>query len=182
MKSLLLAVFAAAFARNILLNNFFGLGAAPNMKKALTGGLVSTALAVLASLIAYPISSELLAPLGLKNLEILLFVPAVAALTALAEKLFARPVLPAAADSLVLGIMTIALRGEFYNALGLGSDPLLTALLFPLAAGLGFTLINVLLTGTAVRTQNAPEAVRGLPATLLSASFLALAFYVFSLI
>ncbi len=180
MKSLLLAVFAAAFSRNILLNRFFGLDAAPNLKKALTGGLAATVLAVLASLIAYPISSELLSPLGLQRLEILLFVPAVSALTALAEKLLARPVLPAAADSLVLGVMTIALRGEFDPALG--ADPLLSAILFPLFAGLGFTLISVLLTATSIRTQHAPEAVRGLPAALLSASFLAMAFYVFTLI
>lgn len=58
------------------------------------------------------------------------------------------------------------------------------ALLYALFAGIGFTVAMVLMGGVREKLEKLPVAkcMKGFPITMVAASFMAMAFYVFSLL
>ena len=187
------------------------LGVSKKVDSALGMGLAVTAVMVLTCAVTYPIYTFILIPLGLEYMEILVFILVIACLVQMLEMLLKKfsPGLYSAmgvylplvtTNCAILGIAEAViakaasaegagfiLKGMFF---GKWLDPVLmqysmgTAVLAGLFYGLGFTLAIVLLAGIRQRVDklNVAKSLRGFPLTMIVACFMAMAFYVFTLI
>lgn len=185
------------------------LGVSKKVDSALGMGLAVTAVMVITCVVTYPLYVFLLIPLGLEYLEILVFILVIAALVQMLEMLLKKfsPGLYSAmgvylplvtTNCAILGIAESVIAkapsaeeagfvlnkfmfGNFVNAnmqYSMGS-----AVLAGLFYGLGFTLAIVLLAGIRQKVDKLDIAkpLRGFPITMIVACFMAMAFYVFTL-
>ena len=143
-------------------------------------GLVMTLVMTVASALAWMVQHWILNPLGAAYLQLPAFV-LVILLTAFAAARLVAQAKPALAESLngslaplaancaVLGIAIINLEAGY----GLGG-----ALLNGLLGGIGYLIAIVLMAGVQERLESSriPEALKGMPIALISASLIALAF------
>ena len=83
----------------------------------------------------------------------------------------------------VLGV-TELLIGDMSAVLGDASMNIGWAALYALFAGLGFTLVMIIMSGMREKLNcyKTPKAISGFPIAMVTASFICMAFYVFSLI
>lgn len=185
------------------------LGVSKKPGSALGMGLAVTAVMVITCVVTYPIYVFLLLPLGLEYLEIIVFILVIAALVQMLEMIL-KKFSPGLYSSLgiylplvttncailgiaetVIGTVSAAsdahfvLSGTMFGktvnimmAMSLGE-----AVLSGLFYGLGFTLAIVLLAGlrSKVDKLKLPAALKGFPITMITACFMAMAFYVFTL-
>ena len=187
------------------------LGVSKKVDSALGMGLAVTAVMVLTCVVTYPLYTFVLIPLGLEYMEILVFILVIAALVQMLEMLLKKfsPGLYSAmgvylplvtTNCAILGIAEnviakatsaesagFILKGQFFGQwlkapvfmqYSMGS-----AVLAGLFYGLGFTLAIVLLAGIRQKVDklNLPKPLRGFPITMIVACFMAMAFYVFTL-
>lgn len=184
------------------------LGVSKKTSSALGMGLAVTAVMVITCAVTYPIYTWVLVPLGLEYLEILVFILVIASLVQMLEMILKKfsPGLYSAlgiylplvtTNCAILGVAKIvtataigdAAKYTFSNvflgkyvtvsmAMGYGE-----AVLSGLFYGLGFTLAIVLLAGlrNKVDKLNVAKPMRGFPITMITACFMAMAFYVFKL-
>ena len=185
------------------------LGVSKKVDSALGMGLAVTAVMVITCVVTYPIYTFILIPLGLEYMEILIFILVIAALVQLLEMLLKKfsPGLYSAmgvylplvtTNCAILGIAEsviakaasangagFVLKGMFFGkwveqamVYSLGG-----AVLAGLFYGLGFTLAIVLLAGIRQKVDklNIAKPLRGFPITMIIACFMAMAFYVFTL-
>ncbi len=203
------ALFADNFVLSQFLGICPFLGVSKKISSAAGMGLAVTAVMVITCAVCYPIYTFLLAPLGLQYLNILVFILVIAALVQILEMVLKRfsPGLYSAmgiylplvtTNCAILGIAKIVtavaaseaeagytldvIFGKFVNihmAMGYGE-----AVLSGLFYGLGFTLAIVLLAGLRIKADklHVAKALKGFPITMLAACFMAMAFYVFTLI
>ncbi len=201
-KSILSVLVAASLSQNLVLVKFLGicpfLGVSKRVESALSMGVAVTLVTTLATLVCYPLYTLVLLPLDLGYLEIILFTFVIAALVQILERLMQKflPALYAAmgiylplitTNCAVLGVAELVIGGSFYASIGLASAAQMNlgyALLYALCSGVGFTLAMVLMGGVRERVERLPVArgLRGFPVTMLVACFMAMAFYVFTLI
>ncbi len=189
-------IIAALFSQNFVLVQFLGicpfLGVSKKTGSALGMGLAVTAVMVITCVVTYPIYVWVLAPLGLQYLEIIVFILVIAALVQMLEMVL-KKFSPGLYSSLgiylplvttncaILGVAELVIKtatdGSWVYNLG-------EAVLYGLFAGIGFTLAIVLLAGIREKVDklNLPKALRGFPITMITACFMAMAFYVFSLL
>ena len=180
----LLFMVSCVFAQNVVFTRLLGceaLGEGRDRLGTAVGlGLVVTAVMALTSLLGWMAWQWVLVPLGAEYLLLLVLVLIIAALAALAGATLGRvkpaiqeslgDVLPLiAANCAVLGVAILNIESGY----GLGD-----AFLSGLFGGLGFLLAMVLMAGVQERisTSKVPEAMKGLPISLVSASLIALAF------
>ncbi len=185
------------------------LGVSKKIDSALGMGLAVTAVMVLTCVVTYPIYTFVLIPLGLEYMEILIFILVIAALVQMLEMLLKKfsPGLYSAmgvylplvtTNCAILGIAEnviakaataegagFILKGQIFGqwlnvpmVYSLGG-----AVLAGLFYGLGFTLAIVLLAGIRQKVDklNIAKPLRGFPITMIVACFMAMAFYVFTL-
>ena len=187
------------------------LGVSKKVDSALGMGLAVTAVMVLTCVVTYPLYTFVLVPLGLEYMEILVFILVIAALVQMLEMLLKKfsPGLYSAmgvylplvtTNCAILGIAEsvitkatsaesagFILKGQFFGQwlknpvfmqYSMGS-----AVLAGLFYGLGFTLAIVLLAGIRQKVDklNIAKPLRGFPITMIVACFMAMAFYVFTL-
>jgi electron transport complex protein RnfA len=185
------------------------LGVSKKVDSALGMGLAVTAVMVLTCVVTYPLYTFVLVPLGLEYMEILVFILVIAALVQMLEMLLKKfsPGLYSAmgvylplvtTNCAILGIAEsviakatsaesagFILKGVFFGKwlnvpmqYSMGS-----AVLAGLFYGLGFTLAIVLLAGIRQKVDklNIAKPLRGFPITMIVACFMAMAFYVFTL-
>ena len=204
------ALFANNFVLSKFLGICPFLGVSKKTSSALGMGLAVTAVMVITCVVTYPIYVYLLLPMGLQYLEILVFILVIASLVQMLEMALKKfsPGLYSAlgiylplvtTNCAILGVaeLVIATTSEVtkfpvvlkfvtegaknitYMQMGLGE-----AVISGLFYGLGFTLAIVLLAGlrNKVDKLNVPKALKGFPMTMLAACFMAMAFYVFTLI
>lgn len=206
-------IFSALFANNFVLAQFLGicpfLGVSKKPGSALGMGLAVTAVMVITCAVTYPIYTFVLLPLGLKYLNIIVFILVIASLVQMLEMIL-KKFTPGLYSSLgiylplvttncaILGIaklVTAEAAAELANfstnmvvfgklvkinmAMSFGE-----AVLSGLFYGLGFTLAIVLLSGLRQKVDrlNVAKSLRGFPMTMITACFMAMAFYVFTLI
>ena len=205
-------IIAALFANNFVLSQFLGicpfLGVSKKTSSALGMGIAVTAVMVITCVVTYPIYTYLLLPLGLEYLEILVFILVIASLVQILEMVLKRfsPGLYSAmgiylplvtTNCAILGVaeLVIAQVAEgtegaymFYSWLD-GTKFTMSmsmggAVLSGLFYGLGFTLAIVILAGLRQKVDklNVAKPLRGFPITMITACFMAMAFYVFTLI
>lgn len=203
------ALFADNFVLSQFLGICPFLGVSKKISSAAGMGLAVTAVMVITCAVCYPIYTFLLAPLGLQYLNILVFILVIASLVQILEMVLRRfsPGLYSAmgiylplvtTNCAILGIAKIVtavaaseaeagytldvIFGKLVNvymAMSYGE-----AVLSGLFYGLGFTLAIVLLAAIRIKTDKlrVAKALRGFPVTMLAACFMAMAFYVFTLI
>ena len=202
-QTILLIIIAATFSQNFILVKFLGicpfLGVSKKTSSAFSMGIAVTLVMVIATLVTFPLYMYVLKPLNIAYLEIIFFIFIIAALVQMLEKIIAK-ISPALYQSMgiylplittncaILGVAEIVLVDELTAVVsGVAAGTLMNlgfALLYALFAGVGFTLAMVLMGGVRERMEKLPVAkcMKGFPITMVAASFMALAFYVFTLI
>lgn len=187
------------------------LGVSKKPSAALGMGLAVTAVMVITCVVTYPIYTFILLPLGLQYLEIIVFILVIAALVQILEMVLKKfsPGLYSAmgiylplvtTNCAILGVAELVIETaapaeahfvhrvfdtvaggftDFGMAMSYGE-----AVVSGLFYGLGFTLAIVLLAGIRQKVDklHVAKPLRGFPMTMLVACFMAMAFYVFSLI
>ena len=204
------ALFADNFVLSRFLGICPFLGVSKNTSSALGMGIAVTAVMVITCAVTYPIYVYLLVPLGLEYLEILVFILVIASLVQILEMVLKKfsPGLYSAlgiylplvtTNCAILGVAELVIaqvaentEGAFHlrgSILGHWVDKWFAmsyggAVVSGLFYGLGFTLAIVLLSGLRQKVDklNVAKPLRGFPMTMITACFMAMAFYVFTLI
>ena len=204
------ALFADNFVLSRFLGICPFLGVSKKTSSALGMGLAVTAVMVITCAVTYPIYVYLLVPLGLQYLEILVFILVIASLVQILEMVLKKfsPGLYSAlgiylplvtTNCAILGVAELVIttveantEGAFHLKqvlLGQWVDQWFAtsyggAVVSGLFYGLGFTLAIIILAGlrNKVDRLNVAKPLRGFPMTMIAACFMAMAFYVFTLI
>lgn len=196
-------VISAALANNFVLAQTYGicpfLGVSKKTSSAVGMGAAVTVVMVVATMITYPIYMLLVA-LDIRFLEILVFIFVIAAIVQMIEKIIKKISPPLYnAMGIYLPLITtncavLAVCEITSNALVSGTwEPATIAgvemnfgfsVLYAFAGGLGFTLAMVIMSGMREKINHLslPKALQGFPITMVTAAFIAMAFYVFTMI
>ncbi len=188
----------AVFVDNFVVVQFLGicpfLGVSKDTSSAFGMGVAVTVVMVLATLVTFPLYTYIMVPLGFEFMEIIIFIFVIAALVQMLEQVL-KKFIPALYNSLgiylplittncaVLGVAELVI-GDV-TSLGLASMNLGYALLYALFSGIGFVIAIVLMSGLREkidRYTDMPKCLKGFPISMIIASFMAMAFYVFTLI
>lgn len=201
--TIFLIIISAVFSQNFILVKFLGicpfLGVSKKTNSAFSMGVAVTLVMILATLVTYPLYTYIMVPLNIEYLEIIFFIFVIAALVQMLEKIIEK-LSPALYRSMgiylplittncaILGVAELLLVNDVSDivsgvAQGISMN-LGFALLYALFAGIGFTLAMVLMGGVREKLEKLPVAkcMKGFPITMVAASFMAMAFYVFSLL
>lgn len=189
-KAIIPVLLAGILTDNMVLSKFLGicpfLGVSKKTDTALSMSVAVIFVMVLATCATYPIYAYILEPNGLQYLQTIVFILIIAALVQLVEivlKKFLPPIYKAlgiylpliTTNCAVLGITMLNFTNEAITGFGL-------AVVNALGAGLGFMLAMVLFSGVRTRLESCdiPEALKGLPITLIAAAIVSLSFLGFS--
>ncbi len=190
-RLLLGIVLAGILTGNYVLSRFLGccpfLGVSKKLDTAVGMSAAVIFVMLLATAVTYPIYS-LLSSFGLEYLQTIVFILVIAALVQLVE-IVLKKYMPTLYESLgvylplittncaVLGV-AINVCTDYFGTEG----GYLSAMCAALGAGLGFLVAMVLFAGVRGRLESSdiPEALQGLPITLIAAAIVALSFMGFS--
>ena len=187
-KSLIVILLSSVLINNYVLSRFLGicpfLGVSKKLDQAAGMGVSVTAVMLLATAVTWPIQYLILEPLGLGYMQTVIFILVIASLVQIAEMLLKKFV-PAMHKGLGVYLPLIttncAVLGVAINNVTDGYS-FLESMVSSLGCGLGFLLAMVLFSGirSRINERNIPECFRGLPVTLIAASFISLAFMGFA--
>ncbi len=179
---------AAIFVQNFVLMRFLGLcpyiGVSKKLDSALGMGMAVIFVMTMASTFTWLIQTYLLVPLKIEFLQTIAFILTIASLVQLVEMVIQKTA-PALYKALgvflplittncaVLGVAILNINEEY---------SFIFAILNGLFAGLGFTLVLILMAGIRERVERAelPRTMRGMPIAMIVAGCMALAFLGFS--
>ena len=179
---------AAIFVQNFVLARFLGLcpyiGVSKKLDSALGMGMAVIFVMTMASTFTWLIQTYLLVPLKIEFLQTIAFILTIASLVQLVEMIIQKTA-PALYKALgvflplittncaVLGVAILNINEEY---------TFIFAILNGLFAGLGFTLVLILMAGIRERLERAelPRTMRGMPIAMIVAGCMALAFLGFS--
>jgi len=177
-----------ALINNLLLSKFLGLcpffGVSKKLSNAVSMGLAVIMVMVAASIVSWILYFYLLIPFGIGYMSTVIFILVIASLVQILELAIRRTnvslynalgiYLPLiTTNCAVLGITFINVRTG-YN--------LIETIVSALGAGVGFTLVLVIMSGIRERLELAdiPESFKGIPAAFLVAMMLGICFIAFS--
>lgn len=198
-----MATFIAIVLAAVLTNNFitvktYGicpfLGVSKKTSSAAGMGVAVTVVMALATLVTYPIYTYVMVPLGIDFLEIIFFIFIIASLVQMLEKIIQK-LSPSLYGSMgiylplittncaVLGVTELVI-GDMSSIIGAASMNIGWAVLYALFAGLGFTLVMIIMSGMREKLNyyKTPKAFAGFPTAMVTASFICMAFMVFTYI
>lgn len=198
MGTAMLIIITAVFVNNFVIVQFLGicpfLGVSKTSSGALGMGVAVTVVMTLTCLITYPLYTYVLIPLGLEFLEIIVFIFVIASLVQMLEKVikkFSKPLYSAmgiylpliTTNCAVLGVAELVIDAEGMVTM-FGASNIGTSVLYGFFAGVGFTIAIVLLSGLREKVDylDMSKGLKGFPATMLTACFMAMAFYIFNMI
>ena len=186
-KTLIVILLSAVLVNNYVLRQFLGicpfLGFSKKLNQAVGMGVAVTFVMLLATAVTWPIQTFVLNNLGLQYMQTIVFILVIAALVQFVE-IFLKKFIPSLHKSLGVYLPLIttncAVLGVTINNIKDGYN-FLEAMVSALGCGLGFMLAMVLFSGVRSRIDESdiPEHFKGLPATLIAASFVSLAFFGF---
>ncbi len=186
-KTLIVILLSAVLVNNYVLRQFLGicpfLGVSKKLNQAVGMGIAVTFVMLLATAVTWPIQTFVLNNLGLQYMQTIVFILVIAALVQFVE-IFLKKFIPSLHKSLGVYLPLIttncAVLGVTINNIKDGYN-FLEAMVSALGCGLGFMLAMVLFSGVRSRIDESdiPEHFKGLPATLIAASFVSLAFFGF---
>ena len=186
-KGLVIILMSSVLVNNYVLSKFLGicpfLGVSKKLNSAVGMGVAVIFVMVLATAVTWPIQYFVLNKLGLGYMQTILFILVIASLVQFTEMAL-KKFIPALHKSLgvylplittncaVLGV-TIQNISDGYN--------FLESMVSSLGCGLGFLLAMVLFSGvrSKICESEIPDSFKGLPVTLISASFVSMAFFGF---
>lgn len=199
MGNLLLIALTATFINNFVVVQFLGicpfLGVSKDTKSALGMGVAVTFVMTLTCLITYPVYTYILVPLNLEYLEVIVFIFVIAALVQMIESVL-KKFTPALYNAMgiylplittncaVLGVAELVIDAGTAEAFGLTSMGLINSVAYGFFGGLGFLIAIVIMSGVREKISKRPynKHLAGFPIAMLTATFIAMAFYVFSMI
>ena len=184
MEKLLSIIFIYIFVENFVLHRFFGicpfLGVSRKMETAIGMSMAVIFVMTMATLVTWLLYTFVLVPYNLTYLQIVTFILVIASLVQLVE-IVLRKISPTLYQGLgiflplittncaVMAVALLAVRQEF---------SLLEAVVFAIAASLGFSLALILMAGIRERLElaNMPDVLQRSAVTLITAGILSMAF------
>ncbi len=187
-RSLVVILLSSVLVNNYVLSRFLGicpfLGVSKKLNSATGMGIAVIFVMVLATAATWPIQNYLLNPYGLGYMQTIVFILIIAALVQFIEMAL-KKFIPSLHKSLGVYLPLITTNCA---VLGVTIDNIkedyefLESIVNSLGCGIGFLLAMVLFSGVRSKIQESeiPESFKGLPATLIAASFVSLAFFGFA--
>ena len=188
-KSLVVILLSSVLVNNYVLSRFLGicpfLGVSKKLKSAVGMGIAVIFVMVVATAVTWPIQHYVLNVNNLEYMQTIVFILVIAALVQFIEMAL-KKFIPSLHKSLgvylplittncaVLGVTIDNINDYNYN--------FLESIVNSFGCGLGFLLAMVLFSGMRSKIDESaiPESFKGLPATLIAASFISLAFFGFA--
>lgn len=198
MGTFIAIVLAAVLTNNFITVKTYGicpfLGVSKKTGSAAGMGIAVTLVMVIATLVTYPVYEYVMVPLGIGFLEIIFFIFIIASLVQMLEMII-KKISPTLYNSMgiylplittncaVLGVTELVI-GDMSAFLNGASMNIGWAVLYALFAGIGFTLVMILMSGMRERLNyyKTPKALSGFPTAMVTASFICMAFMVFTFI
>ncbi len=187
-KSLIIILMGSVLVNNYVLSRFLGicpfLGVSKKLNQATGMGIAVTFVMLMATAVTYPLQYYVLEANGLGYLQTIVFILVIASLVQFVEILL-KKFIPSLHKSLGVYLPLIttncAVLGVTINNITDGYN-FLEAMVSSLGCGLGFLLAMVMFSGirTYIDESEVPESLKGLPVTLMAASFVSLAFFGFA--
>ncbi len=188
MNNLITIFIAMVIVNNIVLSKFLGLcpffGVSKKLTNAFSMGIAVTLVMLLASVSTSVIYNYILVPYRVEFMNIVIYILVIASLVQIVELIIRRTnimlykalgiYLPLiTTNCAVLGI-TLINSAESYS--------ILQSVVNALGAGIGFTLVLIIMSGIREKLDLAdcPKSMKGLPVAFITAALLALAFLGFS--
>lgn len=192
----ILIIISAMLVNNVVLAQFLGicpfLGVSSKVKTATGMSLAVIFVTTLATLVAWLIQHYVLIPLNIEFMQTIAFILVIAALVQMVE-IVLKKISPSLYQALgiflplittncvILGVAILVGNGTFAS-FGLDPNSLVSGLVYAIGTALGYMLALIIFAG--IREHLAklplPEAMKGVPAALVVAGILALAFMGFS--
>ena len=183
-KELIVILLSAVFVDNYVLSRFLGicpfLGVSKKLDQATGMGVAVIAVMLLACAVTWPIQYYVLNTLNMGYMQNIVFILVIAALVQMLELLL-KKFIPSLHKGLGVYLPLIttncAVLGVAINNINDGYT-FLESMVCALGVGLGFLLAMVLFSGlrSRINEYGVPVPFRGLPVTLIAASFISLAF------
>ena len=187
-KSLIIILMSSVLVNNYVLSRFLGicpfLGVSKKVGQATGMGISVIFVMLIATLVTWPIQHYVLDAMHLGYMQTIVFILVIAALVQFVE-IVLKKYMPALHQSLGVYLPLIttncAVLGVTINNINDGYG-FVESMVSSLGCGLGFLLAMVLFAGVRTRLDESevPECFKGLPVTLIAASFLSLAFFGFA--
>ena len=199
MGTFIAIVLAAVLTDNFITQRTLGicpfLGVSKKTSSAVGMGVAVTLVMAIATAVTYPLYTYVMVPLKIDFLEIIFFILIIAALVQMIEQVIKKlsPTLYKAmgiylplitTNCAVLGVCELVI-GDMSGVIGDAAMNTGWAVLYAVFAGLGFTLVMVIMSGLRERVSlygDMPKSLKGFPIAMISASIICMAFYVFGLI
>ena len=187
-KTLVVILMSSVLVNNYVLSRFLGicpfLGVSKKLNQAVGMGISVIFVMLMATAVTWPIQMYVLNELGLEYAQNIVFILVIAALVQFIE-IVLKKFIPSLHKSLGVYLPLIttncAVLGVTINNI-LDGYNFVESMVSSLGCGLGFLLAMVLFSGMRSRIEesNIPESFKGLPVTLIAASFISLAFFGFA--
>lgn len=187
-KALIIILMSSVLVDNYVLNRFLGicpfLGVSKKVNQSVGMGAAVIFVMLAATAVTWPIQTFILNPLNMGYMQTIAFILIIATLVQFIE-IFLKKVIPALHKSLGVYLPLIttncAVLGVTINNITDGYN-FLESMVSSLGVGLGFLLAMVLFSGMRSRIEESevPESFKGLPVTLVAASFISMAFFGFA--
>lgn len=192
-KELIIILMSFVLVDNYVLNRFLGicpfLGVSKKVNQSVGMGVSVIFVMLVATLVTWPIQAYVLVPLNMGYMQTIVFILVIATLVQFIE-IFLKKFIPALHKSLGVYLPLIttncAVLGVTINNItdyGVdGAEAFFKSIVASLGVGLGFLLAMVLFSGMRSRIEESdvPESFKGLPVTLVAASFISMAFFGFA--
>ena len=186
-KELVIIIMSSILVNNYVLRQFLGicpfLGVSKKLNQAVGMGISVIFVMLMATAVTWPIQTYILDATGLGYMQTIVFILVIAALVQFVE-IVLKKFIPALHKSLGVYLPLIttncAVLGVTINNITDGYD-FVKSMVSSLGVGLGFLLAMVIFSGVRSRIEESdiPEHFKGLPVTLIAASFVSLAFFGF---
>ena len=187
-KEFVIILMSAVLVNNYVLRQFLGicpfLGVSKKLNQATGMGIAVIFVMLMATAVTWPIYTLVLAKLGLEYMRTIVFILVIAALVQFTE-IILKKFIPSLHKSLGVYLPLIttncAVLGVTLENIDKGYD-FVGSMVSSFGCGLGFLLAMVLFSGirTYISEKDIPESLKGLPVTLVAASFVSLAFFGFN--
>ncbi|MBR2454900.1 MAG: electron transport complex protein RnfA [Clostridia bacterium] len=187
-KALIIILMSSVLVDNYVLNRFLGicpfLGVSKKVNQSVGMGIAVIFVMLVATAVTWPIQTFILNEFGLGYLQTIVFILVIASLVQFIE-IFLKKTIPALHQSLGVYLPLIttncAVLGVTINNITDGYN-FIESMVSSLGCGLGFLLAMVLFSGMRSRIEESdvPENFKGLPVTLVAASFISMAFFGFA--
>lgn len=187
-KNLIVILMSSVLVNNYVLAKFLGicpfLGVSKKLNQAVGMGISVTFVMLMATAATWPIQTYILEKYNLEYMQTIVFILIIAALVQFTE-IVLKKFIPSLHKSLGVYLPLIttncAVLGVTINNMLDGYD-FVESMVSSLGVGLGFLLAMVIFCGIRSRIDevNVPRSLRGLPVTLIAASFVSMSFFGFA--